>query len=143
MAEWWSIEVLHGEFSAFRWQEQHDDALIEAALTNGATDGSWHAEHWGVVFEICFENEQQWDSFRSLPAVCAALDSVPDPVSGLLIYHGRGGTAGTRTPRRPKPTPGAEAISLPEPHAVPQLDVTGISQLDPVLASGRQEDDGL
>jgi hypothetical protein len=28
MAEWWSIEVLHGEFSAFRWQEQHDSALI-------------------------------------------------------------------------------------------------------------------
>jgi len=24
MAEWWSIEVLHGEQSAFRWQEQHD-----------------------------------------------------------------------------------------------------------------------
>ena len=57
MAEWWSIEVLHGEFSAFRWQEQHDSALIEAALTNGAVDGSWHADHWGVVFEICFENE--------------------------------------------------------------------------------------
>ena len=31
MAQWWSIEVLHGELSAFRWQEQHDDALIEAA----------------------------------------------------------------------------------------------------------------
>jgi hypothetical protein len=51
MAEWWSIEVLHGEFSAFRWQEQHDSALIEAALTNGADDGSWHADRWGVVFE--------------------------------------------------------------------------------------------
>ncbi len=33
VAEWWSIEVLHGEVSAFRWQEQHDSALIEAALT--------------------------------------------------------------------------------------------------------------
>jgi hypothetical protein len=39
--------------------EQHDDALIEAALTNGALDGSWHADHWGVVFEICFDNEEQ------------------------------------------------------------------------------------
>jgi hypothetical protein len=54
MAEWWSIEVLHGEFSAFRWQEQHDSALIEAALTNGAVDGSWHADSWGVVFEVLF-----------------------------------------------------------------------------------------
>ncbi len=52
MAEWWSIEVLHGEFSAFRWQEQHDSALIEAALTNGAVDGAWHADRWGVVFEM-------------------------------------------------------------------------------------------
>jgi hypothetical protein len=127
MAEWWSIEVLHGEFSAFRWQEQHDDALTEAALTNGALDGSWHADHWGVVFEICFENEEQWDKFRSLPAVCAALDSVPDPVNGLLVYRGRGGTAGTREPRAPKPAPSAEAISLPEPHAVARLDLTSTS----------------
>jgi hypothetical protein len=37
-AEGRSIEVLHGEFSAFR-QEQHNSALIEAALTNGALDG--------------------------------------------------------------------------------------------------------
>src|ERR1017187_1069343 len=95
MAEWWSIEVLHGEFSAFRWQEQHDSALIEAALTNGAVDGSWHADRWGVAFEICFENEERWETFRSLPAVRAALDGVPDPVSGLLVYRGRGGGPGS------------------------------------------------
>src|ERR1019366_7500967 len=94
MAEWWSIEVLLGEFSAFRWQEQHDSALIEAALTNGAVDGSWHADRWGVASEICFENEERWETFRSLPAVRAALDGVPDPVSGLLVYRGRGGGAG-------------------------------------------------
>jgi hypothetical protein len=35
VAEWWSIEVLHGEVSAFRSQEQHDSALIEAALPPG------------------------------------------------------------------------------------------------------------
>jgi hypothetical protein len=35
MAEWWSIEVLHGEFSAFRWQEQHDSVLIEVHAGNG------------------------------------------------------------------------------------------------------------
>src|ERR1017187_7457287 len=63
MAEWWSIEVLHGGFSAFRWQEQHDSALIEAALTNGAVDGAWHADRWGVVFEICFGNEERREKF--------------------------------------------------------------------------------
>jgi hypothetical protein len=134
MAEWWSIEVLHGGFSAFRWQEQHDSALIEAALTNGAVDGAWHADSWGVVFEICFDDEERWERFRSLPAVRAALDGVPDPVNGLLVYRGRGGGAGDRQPRKPKPAPNASTVSLPEPEAVPHLDLTGISPPDPVPA---------
>ena len=83
VAEWWSIEVLHGKVSAFRWQEQYDSALIEAALTNGVRDGAWHADRWGVVFEVLFDTEEQWEAFRSLPVVRAALDAVPDPVSGL------------------------------------------------------------
>jgi len=134
VAEWWSIEVLHGEFSAFRWQEQHDSALIEAALTNGAVDGAWHADRWGVVFEICFDNEERWETFRNLPAVRAALDGVPDPVNGLLIYRGRGGGAGDRKPRQPRPAPSASAVSLPEPCPVPHLDLTGISPPDLVHA---------
>jgi hypothetical protein len=125
MAEWWSIEVFHGTWSAFRWQEQHDDELIEAALTNGATDGQWHAGSWGVVFEVCFRDEQQWETFRNLPAVRAALDGVPDPVSGLLVYRGRGGTAGSGKPRRPKPAPSAAAVALPETGPEPFFDLTG------------------
>ena len=45
--------------------------MIEAALTNGAVDGSWHADSWGVVFEVLFETEEQWQAFRNLPAVRA------------------------------------------------------------------------
>jgi hypothetical protein len=130
MAEWWSIEVLHGELSAFRWQEQHDSALIEAALTNGAIDGSWGSGSWGVVFEVLFETEQQWQAFRNLPAVQAALDAVPDPLSGLLIYRGRGGGSDARKPRRPKPAPAASAVSLPEPQPEPHFDLTGASPAD-------------
>jgi hypothetical protein len=130
MAEWWSIEVLHGELSAFLWQQQHDSALIEAALTNGAIDGSWHADSWGVAFEVLFETEQEWQAFRNLPAVRAALDAVPDPVNGLLIYRGRGGGAASRKPRRPKPAPAASAASLPEPQAEPRLDLTAASPPD-------------
>jgi len=143
VAEWWSIEVLHGGLSAFRWQEQHDSALIEAALTNGAADGSWHAASWGVAFEVLFENEERWEAFRNLPAVRAALDAVPDPVRGLLVYRGRGGGAGARQPRRPKPAPGASAVSLPEPAAEPYVDLTGISAPDLVragTAGGRRSD---
>jgi hypothetical protein len=134
MAEWWSIEVLHGEFSAFRWQEQHDSALIEAALTNGAVNGSWHADHWGVAFEICFEDEERWERFRRLPVVRAALDGVPDPVNGLLIYRGRGGGASVREPSEPKPAPTASAVSLPEPEAAPHQDLTSISTRDMLRA---------
>jgi hypothetical protein len=134
MAEWWSIEILHGESSAFRWQEQHDSALIEAALTNGALDGSWHADSWGVVMEVLFETEEQWEAFRNLPAVRAALDAVPDPVNGLLVYRGRGGGAGAGHPRKPKPAPSAGAVALPESGAEPYLDLTGMSPPERVPA---------
>jgi hypothetical protein len=89
-AQWRSIEVRHGEVSAFRWQEQHDSALIEAALANSVRDGAWHADRRGVVFEVLFGTEEQWEAFRGLPAVRAALDAVPDPIGGLLIYRSRG-----------------------------------------------------
>jgi hypothetical protein len=46
--------------------------------------------------------------------VRAALDAVPDPVNGLLIYPGRGGSSGRVQPRRPRPIAGAGAAPLPE-----------------------------
>ena len=134
MAEWWSIEVSHGESSAFGWQREYDSALIEAALTNGALDGSWHADQWGVAFEVLFEHEEQWEAFRNLPLVRASLDAVPDPVHGLLIYRGRGGGASTREPRRPKRPPAAGAMELPEPVEDSCLDLTGTSPPDAVTA---------
>ena len=125
MAEWWSIEVLHGESSAYRWQEEHDSELIEAALTNGARDGVWHADSWGVVFEVCFETEDEWLAFRALPVVRAALDAVPDSVNGLLVYRGRGGSSASGKPRKPRPAPGVAAMALPEPEEELYLDLTG------------------
>src|ERR1700735_3564262 len=103
---------------------EHASELLEAALTNGARDASWHRHRWGVSFEVLFESEEQWEAFRNLPAVRAALDAVPDPVNGLLIYRGRGGGAGAGRPRRPKPTAGAGAVELPEPERGRVLDLT-------------------
>jgi hypothetical protein len=78
-----------------------------------------------VAFEVCFENEERWELFRSLPAVRAAVDGVPDPTGGLLVYRGRGGGAASWEPRKPKPAPGASAISLPGHPAVTGAAVVG------------------
>jgi hypothetical protein len=131
MAEWWSIEVLHGEVSAFGWQFAHESELIEAALTNGARDATWHVGAWGVAFEVCFDDADQWEAFRALPAVRAALDSVPDPVNGLLIYRGRGGTSAAGKPRRPRPAPSAAAVALPEPEPETYLHLASATPPDP------------
>ena len=115
MSMWFSIEVLDGAVSASVWSEAHRDALIESALLNRATDWNWHRHTWGVVLELAFGDEAAWERFQELPAVQAALDAVPDPVWGLIMYKGRGGSAGTVSPRRPKPLAGAGSAALPLP----------------------------
>lgn len=69
----------------------------------------------GVIVELEFTDEEERDRFRELPAVCAALDAVPDPVNGLLVYPGRGGGSGARVPCRPGPLPMSGAGARPEP----------------------------
>ena len=112
---WFSIEVLDGSASASLWSEAYGDALVESALSSGASDWNWHRHTWGVVLELAFEDEQTWERFRELPAVRAALDAVPDPVSGLIVYRGRGGSAGTAEPRKPRPLVGSGSAALPLP----------------------------
>ena len=110
-----SIEVLDGEFPAWRWAEAHGDSLVEAALQCDVIEWRWHHLDWGVVLEVDFANESGWDCFRAGTAVQAALDAVPDRFSGLLIYRGRGGTSAPREPRRPRPIVGAGAAALDFP----------------------------
>lgn len=112
---WWSIEVFDGAFPAALWQDAHGGFLIEAALTRQGRNWWWHRHDWGVVFEVEFDDEDAWDAFRRLPAVQAALDAVPDPVEGLLIYPGRGGSSGRVAPRSTRPTSGAGAAAMPIP----------------------------
>jgi hypothetical protein len=116
MAEWWSIEVFSGDkLPASGWRYAYEDELTEAAITHGALYYEWHDTEYGVIFEVLFPSDSEWEAFRALPAVRAALDGVPDPVNGLLIYRGRGGAAGGTKPRKPKPAPGAAALELEEP----------------------------
>jgi len=130
MAEWWSVEVFHGEFRAGRWRDTYSSALIEAAVTHGAGNWEWHEHRWGVVFEVEFPEDAQWEAFRGLPAVQAALDAVPDPVNGLLVYRGRGGGSGALFPRRPRPSAGAGAMALPEPGDELRIDLTAATATD-------------
>ena len=116
MAEWWSIEVFSGDkLPASGWRYAYEDELTEAAITHGALYYEWHDSEYGVIFEVLFPTDSEWEAFRGLPAVRAALDGVPDPVNGLLVYRGRGGAAGATKPRKPKPAPGAAALELEEP----------------------------
>lgn len=115
MEQWFSIEVLDGEYPASFWAESYGDALTESGLGFGALDWSWHSHTWGVVFEIRFTSESEWDEWRESAAVRAALDAVPDPVSGLIVYKGRGGSSGRVQPRKPKPLSGSGAAALPIP----------------------------
>ena len=122
MAEWWSIEVFSGDkLPASGWRYAYEDELTEAAITHGALYYEWHDTEYGVIFEVLFPSDKEWESFRALPAVRAALDGVPDPVNGLLIYRGRGGAAGGTKPRKPKPAPGAAALELEEPKAADRV----------------------
>jgi hypothetical protein len=122
MAEWWSIEVFSGDkLPASGWRYAYEDELTEAAITNGALYYEWHDTEYGVIFEVLLPGDSEWESFRALPAVRAALDGVPDPVNGLLIYRGRGGAAGSAKPRKPKPAPGAASLELDEPKEEPWI----------------------
>ena len=115
MGQWFSIEVLDGTYSAAGWAEAFGDALVTAALSGGATSWNWHRHTWGSVFEVEFADDDAWDRFRASLTVQTALDSVPDPISGLIIYRGRGGSSGGREPRRIRPLTGCGAAALPLP----------------------------
>lgn len=110
-----SIEVLDGRYPARLWVEAHGDSLVEAALRCGVIEWRWQHFDWGVVLETDFAEESGWERFRASTAVQAALDAVPDRLSGLLIYRGRGGSSAPRMPRRPLPRTGAGAVSLELP----------------------------
>jgi hypothetical protein len=115
--EWLTVEVVDAAVPASGWQRAHGEDLVEAAVTSGAVYWDWHDTRWGVVLELVFPDDERLGRFRRSPALLAALDAVPDPVHGLAVYRGRGGTAGAREPRRPRPLPASGAAAWPLPEA--------------------------
>ena len=131
MAEWFSFEVMDGSTSARPWHEAYSDLLVGLALSHGAVDWEWHLPTWGCLFEVAFTDDDAWERFRSHPTVQAALDAVPDPVNGLLVHRGRGGSSGARRPRRPRPLAGAGSAALPLPIEPLEEAVFGLAELLP------------
>jgi len=91
------------------------DVITEAGLEQGALNWEWQHHEWGSLLEIEFSDEADFERFRERAVVQAALDAVPDRVSGLMIHRGRGGSSGTRRPRRPMPQAGSDSVALPLP----------------------------
>ena len=116
---WITVEVFDGEVPAAGWARAWHDRLIEAAVTSGAVFWDEHEHRWGVVLEFTFADERRRDAFRQAPVLLAALDAVPDPVNGVLVYPHRGGGNGIRQPRRPRPvlSSGAAGLPIPDPDA--------------------------
>ena len=114
-AQWWSIEVRDGVLPAQRWKDGYGESLLEAAITHGAQRWEWTIMPGGVLLELAFRESEEWERFRALPVVTAALDATPDPINGLYVYQGRGGSsAAVTTPRRPRPSgAGAAAMLVP------------------------------
>ena len=113
MAEWFSIEVFDGDGSARLWSEIHADPIIWAAQHCGATDWDITEHSWGVLLELELPDEERFELLRA--EIAYALDAVPDPIGGLLVHRGRGGSAGSRLVRGPRPVRGAGAMALPIP----------------------------
>lgn len=133
MPEWLTIEVLDGDVPASGWRGAYGNALVEAAVTHGASFWDWHTTRWGVVLELVFDSDDRLERYRSLPVVRAALDAVPDRTSGLLVYRGRGGGSGALVPARPRPRPVAGSAALPEPAPDEHFRLTS----DPELITAR------
>jgi len=112
---WITVEVFDGRTTAAGGARAWHDRLIEAAVTGGAVFWDEHEHRWGVVLEFTFADERRRDAFRQAPVLLAALDAAPDPVNGVLVYPHRGGGAGSRQPRRPRPVLGSGAADLPAP----------------------------
>lgn len=110
-----AIEILDASFPASSWQRAYGDALTNAAMSWSGLDWDWREFSWGLAFFVAFPSEAEYEQWRTMPAVVAALDAVPDPVNGLVFHRGWSGTSGSGEPLRPRPHAGAGAAEAPIP----------------------------
>jgi hypothetical protein len=107
-----AVEVIDGAFSASSWQRAYGDILTNAAMSWSGLDWEWREFSWGLMFFVAFPSEAEYEQWREMPAVIAALDAVPN---GLVFHRGWGGTSGSGEPRRRGPRAGAGGAEVPLP----------------------------
>jgi hypothetical protein len=110
-----AIEILDAAFPASSWQRAWGDQLTTSAMSWSGLDWEWRHRTWGLIFLVAFPSQAEYEEWRKMPVVIAALDAVPDPVNGLVFHRGWGGTSGSGEPRKGKPLVGAGGAELPEP----------------------------
>jgi len=110
-----AVEILDAQFSADSWRRAWGDALTTSAMSWSGLDWEWRHRTWGLIFLVAFPSQAEYDEWRKMPVVIAALDAVPDPVNGVVFHRGWGGTSGSGEPRRGKPLAGAGGAEIPEP----------------------------
>ena len=121
---WLSIEVFDAAGSpASAWQQSWHDALVATAVGCNVVFWDEHEHRWGVVLELCFAEEADRDRFRQHSVLAAAIDAAPD----VFVYPHRGGGAGAREPRRPRPVLDSGAVRLPEPESESVLPLAGVT----------------
>jgi hypothetical protein len=110
-----AIEILDAAFPASSWQGAYGDVVTNAAMSWGGLDWDWEEHPWGLLLKVAFPSEAEYEQWRTMPAIVAALDAVPDPVNGLIFHRGWGGTSGSGEPRRGRPLAGAGGAEVPLP----------------------------
>jgi hypothetical protein len=137
------LDAEHAGTTAAAWRGAYAQTLAESLVTNGAAAWKWFEFSWGVVLEVAFADERGWLDWRSLPGTQAALDAVPDPLRGLLVHRGHGGSSGGYVPRAPRIAPAADSVALPEPTADRALvtaaaeRVALLTAVEPVAVAGQ------
>lgn len=130
---WTSIEVFDGPFAARQWAETYADALIETAVTSGALDWELKRTAWGIVFEVAFRSDAEWNAYKDTPVVVEALKTAPNPSTGVLIYRGRSLDGGHGAARKPKPKTGSGSSAL----ALPLSSLPLLEPLPPLFSDTR------
>ena len=124
--EVWDESCLDGQGATSSWATQAwwsgvSDGVVAGAFHDGAQRFDVVFREWGCVIQFGFRSPAEVTDFLFNPALKAAFDQL-DQLTWLRVnlVFGRGGGAGVRKPRGPRPNRDTDAAEAP----LPEPDVT-------------------